>query len=477
MEDQLRFASLTGDANPLHVDPVAARRLMTGRPVVHGIHTLLAALEALPTLLWPELSGLVCNFANPISIDEEVHFELPTPALVEAGTAQPDDEHHWSLIARVNQLECTEIQLTRLTDDPAMRALPVESIDDLQHPLDRPPEDWSARRVRMPLPRGRFDAAFPGVCGHLGERAVAALGLLSTYVGMVCPGLNSVFAGLEFTLGQPSSTSNWLEFELLRHDPRFNLYVVAFRGQIVGRLRAFARPPFQTQVGSLQLADRLGPRVFAGRRALVVGGSRGLGEVCAKMAAAGGADVTITYVAGASDAQRVADDINAAGRGTCAVTRFDVVHDEILNALPRAAVPDAVFYFATPRIFRKRGVHFDGALFDEFVDVYIRHFARLCEALDGLARPVTVFLPSSIAIEERPRGMTEYAMGKMAAEVLAADLARSLTNVRFVSRRLPRLSTDQTVTIMPVKVESNVDTLLPIVIQALAGERPVPTRK
>ncbi len=47
LEDQRRFASLSGDFNPLHLDPLYSRRLLFGGPVVHGVHLVLYALDKL----------------------------------------------------------------------------------------------------------------------------------------------------------------------------------------------------------------------------------------------------------------------------------------------------------------------------------------------------------------------------------------------------------------------------------------------
>ena len=38
MEDQRLMADWSGDHNPMHVNALAARRLLTGQPVVHGVH-------------------------------------------------------------------------------------------------------------------------------------------------------------------------------------------------------------------------------------------------------------------------------------------------------------------------------------------------------------------------------------------------------------------------------------------------------
>src|SRR5262245_66573499 len=47
IEEQERFARLSGDWNPMHMDPLSARRTQAGALVVHGIHNLLWALDAL----------------------------------------------------------------------------------------------------------------------------------------------------------------------------------------------------------------------------------------------------------------------------------------------------------------------------------------------------------------------------------------------------------------------------------------------
>ena len=57
---------------------------------------------------------------------------------------------------------------------------------------------------------------------------------------------------------------------------------------------------------------------LAGRRALVTGGSRGIGAACARLLAQSGADVAITYRTREGDAEAVASEIRALGRNAVA---------------------------------------------------------------------------------------------------------------------------------------------------------------
>ncbi len=75
--------------------------------------------------------------------------------------------------------------------------------------------------------------------------------------------------------------------------------------EMAGTIKAFCRPKPQNQENYLSLKNQVDRDEFAAQRALIIGGSRGLGEVTAKLLAVRGADVKITYQQGKEDAHRI----------------------------------------------------------------------------------------------------------------------------------------------------------------------------
>ena len=165
-----------------------------------------------------------------------------------------------------------------------------------------------------------------------------------------------------------------------------------------------------------EVSKKVTPAEFKGTRSLVIGASRGLGEMAAKILAAGGGDVTISYAQGLTDIETVSAEINASGLGTSKVLQLDVTSADF-GAVDFEAL-DAIYFFATPRIYRKKAGVFDSALFDEFIDFYVESLYRLCLHIEtlSLTRKMHIYVPSSVFIAERPDGLVEYAMAKAAAE-------------------------------------------------------------
>ncbi|MHB2208445.1 SDR family NAD(P)-dependent oxidoreductase [Methylobacterium sp. CM6257] len=428
LDDQLAFAEMSADYNPMHLDAKAARRTQAGRVVVHGVHAVLWALDAMGGAL-AGLQTLTVRFDRMIYVGD--HCRLQHGRRGAEGS---------SLDIVVDNAVVTRIDIAAgvtgtIVAEPTGTAFGLAGrASDLK-------------------------AAFPNAAATLGADVLVDVAGLSQLVGMVQPGLHSIFRGFSVAR-QGGDGGGTMRFSVERDDERFNLITMRVIGSALrGHVEAFRRAPPVAQPSVEDLRGLVASDAFAGRSALVVGGSRGLGELTAKLLALGGAEVAISYAVGDAEAAAVAQEIRNAG-GVCDVLRLDV-RQPIPQQLRADRVFNQLYYFATPFIFGKRGKALDTALLDEMMNFYVRSFYDLCAHLRGTgAHEIGVFYPSSIAVESRPANLTEYAMAKAAGEVLCSDLPRLLKNVRVQVRRLPRLQTDQTSSVQPVETGSAIDEML-----------------
>jgi len=77
-DDQVVFARLSGDFNPIHMDPLAARRTQAGTPVVHGMHVVLWALDRIVEsgAAAEGISGVKVQFVKFIPVGATVNLKL-----------------------------------------------------------------------------------------------------------------------------------------------------------------------------------------------------------------------------------------------------------------------------------------------------------------------------------------------------------------------------------------------------------------
>lgn len=76
-----------------------------------------------------------------------------------------------------------------------------------------------------------------------------------------------------------------------------------------------------------------------------------------------------------------------------------------------------------------------------------------------------LFFPSTSAIDERPKGALKYVIAKQAGDALCNELARQFPKTYILSQRLPRILTDQTATVLPVRGADSLGLLLPILAE------------
>lgn len=457
--DQKQFASVSGDFNPMHLDSVYARRTQAGAPVVHGIHLLLWALD--------ELAASQPDLPQVLSIRVRFHQFVYLGEAVEIGTVQQkSDGLRMSIlgkgalrakIAIVSGEVAAGCSLPHIDGAEVLPALEAASDLDL--------EQISGRSGLLPFKMTDEDAArmFPAATKWLGAKKIAALAASTYLVGMVCPGLHSIYDGFSITCCEKLGAEDLLSYRVLETDERFrSVQMEIAGGGLEGLVTCFLRTPPVRQQAMQALSKTVNPDEFAGSVALVVGGSRGLGELTAKLIAAGGGRVIITWQSGREDAERVVQEIRSAG-GNCEAFAYDArkAPEEQLAFL--IDPPTHAYYFATPTIFRHKSDILVPGHLKEFLEIYVEGFWKLSQALRAIKPNISVFYPSSIFVTDRPEGMTEYAMAKAAGELLCADIDRFLAPLHVTMARLPRLSTDQTASIAPTQVADSLQIMLPIV--------------
>ena len=304
---------------------------------------------------------------------------------------------------------------------------------------------------------------FPALARALPIAQLASLAALSFLVGMRCPGHDSVFSS--FVASENDRTSADGQYAVTRFDERFSLAEIQFTlPGLDGSIQAFRRPTPPDQASMAEVKRLVDGNEFAGVRALVVGGSRGLGETTAKILCAGGAEVRLTCRSGTADAQRVCAEIRQLG-GTCSSHALDVLTLSTDNTRLFADwTPNALFYYPTPPIFQGKRGAFSPELFNHFCEIYINGFHKTVDAIPlGESETLSVLYPSTIAIEELPADMVEYVCAKATGETLCQFISRYDRRISIHCPRLPRMKTDQTASVVPVRSADPVDLLLPLV--------------
>ena len=463
-DDQIFFARLSGDFNPIHMDSLAARRTQAGAPVVHGIHAVLWALDKLAEngMMTGGVRGVKVQFIKFIYVASTVMLNL-----------RHRDEKSIRAELVVGGLTTTILTLTFGTSKQACEiALPgvLERVVEREPAILIDLKEAAAQSgwIDVDRARTRSEGQFPHADSAIGARRVAAIAVLSTLTGMVCPGMYSLFGAFAIDLVEDSNHKDAVGFNVSETDERFRMIRMNVSGAGVrGSVQAFLRWPPIGQASFAEVSKVVAPAEFAGSTALIVGGSRGLGALTAKVVAAGGAKVIVTYATGRKDAEKLAEEIcGHTAHDACRVIQYDVRQDAASQLKPLETEVSHLYYFATTSIFRQKDGFFVSSLLDEFIQIYVKGFYDCCRVLNkNGSQALIAYYPSTVAIDNNPLSIIEYTMAKMAGEILCANMNRANTRTRVVVSRLPRLMTDQTATVAPATTAEPLDALLPVIRQ------------
>jgi len=436
--EQKEFASLSGDYNPIHMDQIIARRLMYGQCIVHGINLVLKSLDK-----WlsnkqelVRLSSLKVKFIEHTNIGEElcyvcketlsgVRIELYNESIkkvkidfvyIEGVTASPQEKCKDSLPPKLNPKVMLVDEMKGFSGD-----------------------------VKMYFPELKISNYYPYLFDYLSHQQISVLLATTRLVGMECPGMHSIYSELSLNYDDNCNYS-MLNYHVDEFDERFNMTSIGFVGpQINGVITSFLRQGKNEQKKYTDIVPDIVEDEFAGQRALIIGGSRGLGETVAKTLSAGGASVYITYHNGRDDAKRVVSEIIEYG-GNAESYKFDVLSGDASKLIDniKGTPPTHLYYFATPFISQDRTKNFSVDAFNKFCLYYVVGFVKLFDLLLDIGVK-HYYYPSTVYVDELPKGLGEYSSAKSAGEVMCKYLEKNNKAANVYRPKLPMMKTDQTV--------------------------------
>jgi hypothetical protein len=454
--DQEQFARLSGDFNPIHLDSDAARRELFGEVVVHGVHLLLSTLDDFiadqKKTRKVLLKTIRVKFLSPALLNKEVICRMSyTDQTIKAEIR----DSKGSLLTEISieySLFDDLFDEQKVNPDPFTFSLPckrnIDSIGGLSGHSDL--------QLNESLCRKLFPALLDGIC----FTQVAEILAFTKIVGMECPGWNSLFSGINlFSSVQDLNRISYKVHSTIEKFSMVNLWVEG--PTLTGKLETFFRPEPTSQPTIEEISRQIPRDSFKNLQALVIGGSRGIGETTAKIIAAGGGNVVITYNAGKKESERICQEIEASGF-SCQGIRLSI--DELgtgNNVLPAGGV-NAIFYYPSPRILKSNT--FDPELFNTFLHYYVRQFYKMIKLAQSVYnQKLIVFYPSTVSIDEKTQGLIEYIMAKVAGEYLCESLNAEDQSLNIIVERLPRLHTDQTMNLLNFPSEPTFNVLLPII--------------
>ena len=450
LEDAKKFASFSGDSNPLHIDPVIARRSIAGDCILHGIFGAMWCLDKILDLTDITPKSLSIRFLKPVYLYTDIELRL-NQSLKEI-----------YLMSEGVKLYVIEYKVGENGFDLSPEELEeeIEIIPPIKSPNILTFLECSSRKIMDFVFQGESEVAseiFPNIYAKYGRVLTCEFATISKIVGMEVPGLNSLFLTCKIELGIRNYEAS--NFSVIDADSRFKLIQIEYRAKkIMGNISALYLPISRTGIAMNQIEKQVLPGIFNGINALIIGGSRGLGEIVAKVLTTGGGKVTLTYNLGHSDAMNLQNEIATNGRD-CQIAYLNI-NDSSLEKFNLEGF-NQIYYFATPRIIKEGEENSTRTEIMSYKIFYLSAFEEIVERVAKQSRKTSIFYPSTDFINNPNPGFEVYSNIKLQGEVLCQKLS-DLHGIKIIFPRLPRFDTDQTRGLFESDFVDPIETILPL---------------
>ena len=270
IESQKKFSNFSGDYNPIHLCDKYSRKTIYGQILVHGMHAVLWALDSL-TKKKKFFKNLDVRFLKPIFLNEVI-------------SCYWDEQKDVINIKNSNTTLC-KIFVTKVEKVVSLKSRVISGKPRLK-PAQRKISEIEKLQSKKKyiLFKGnidKFHKNFDNLKFVYGLSFVCEVCTLSYIVGMEVPGLNSLFISTKISL---KSDKKRIFFRINKVEQRLGMVSFEYSGnriecqiETIFRQKPVKSPTIQ------KLHRYVKGNEFNLMNALVIGGSRGIGEMVSKI--------------------------------------------------------------------------------------------------------------------------------------------------------------------------------------------------
>ena len=450
-KDQIIFANLSGDYNPIHINDKEAKKSPSGGCIVHGINSFLWVLEAFLGKKGFVYSSFKVKFLKPITLNKRfISIFDPLNLMM---FIVDDFGNKYLSISINSSKQFNRKVFNHFLQEKQVNYIPNEiNINQLSE----------IKKINLNFNGDKFLSSqiFPLLSKKIGSGLISQISSISEIVGMQLPGKYSIFGKLLISFRKEFEKPS--KVKLLNFNDRIGVVELGFNYKNIDAVAtAYFRPkPFETE-SCRNISFEYDSKIFSSVKALIIGGSRGIGSCVAKLIALGGGESIITYCSQKEDAITIKNDIINYG-SKCEVMSFDINKDNV-NKFSKLNF-NQIYYFATPKIIKNESFKFDDDDYKNYLNFYVISFAEIVK--DCLPKVNSIFYPSTIFIDTKEKGFDEYIKAKVEGEKLCTEIAK-LNNIKMVFPRLPKIFTDQTNSILFNKKENNFEIIKPFILEMI----------
>ena len=444
---QLNFAKLSNDFNPIHVDSLYAWRSMFGKQLVHGLHQVLICLEDLAKNNNDKIfiSKISAKFEYPAGVNEIISID----------NIKFSETYSEYVIKNERGLTLTILKVNY--KKKSFNDVNFKLIDYSMSPLE--PTNFSKENLVEPLYYDKtfLKELFTDLSCYVSPVNLAVLLASTRIVGMKYPGLNSIYNDFTFEFNENAKLSNSIHYSVSDKHITLNMLNIKFDDTFVsGQIKAFIRPVAPKYKTLKELNGLLPVNSFKNQRALIIGGTRGIGLQCLRLLATAGASTLFTYFKNSHEANKIVEEFAKESIDTNYL-QVDVsnLSKESLETI-KAFNPTSIYYFATPKILNNNS-NLDENLLQKFISYYVIGLDKILVSLKSEIKPL-LFVPSTVYLDEKPTNLSEYIIAKSASEMFLKLLEKK--GYKIYNPRFPKVSTEQTMSLFKQKTVEPEEVLL-----------------